>query len=127
MAHRFNEWPEGMQTRRGPQGSKYDSVDWDAFFDGNVYQVTEADFDSPKAFGATFRLRANKAGLGAKVVNAYNGKPVTGKDAEVNEVWVQALKEKIVVNRKPRENASEDASEAADDSGEVPAAPAFAG
>lgn len=129
MAERFDSWPEGMQTRRGPQGSKYDSVAWDQFFDGGVYRITESDFESPKAFGATFRLRANKAGKAAKVINALDGVPVTGKDAKSNEVWVQVTGPKAVINRKPRGETAEAASEpeATEDTAEVPAAPAFAG
>jgi hypothetical protein len=114
-----------METRRGPQGSKYDEVDWVAFFDGGVYRVTEEDFDSPKAFGATFRLRANKDGHAAKVINAFDGKPVTGKDAKVNEVWVQVTGPKAKVTRKPRGEAAP-ATEDTEDT-EVPQAPAFAG
>lgn len=124
---RFEEWPEGMATRRGPQGSKYDDVDWKTLFDGGVYQITEEDYESPKAFGATFRIRANKAGLGAKVTNAFNGEPVTGKDAEVNEVWVQITGPKTAVTRKPKSESIADEADDAEDSGEVPAAPAFAG
>jgi hypothetical protein len=123
---RFDAWPEGMSTRRGPQGSKYDDVDWKTLFDGGVYRITEADYESPKAFGATFRIRANKQGLGAKVTNAYNGKPVTGKDAEVNEVWVQMTGPKTEVSRKPKSESVADDTDS-EDSGEVPAAPAFAG
>jgi hypothetical protein len=126
MAERFNEWPEGLQGRRGPQGSKYDSVDWEQFFDGGVYRITEKDFESPKAFGATFRLRANQAGKAATVVNAFDGERVTGKGAEVNEVWVQVTGDKAKVNRKPKSEAIAEDTEA-EDSGEVPAAPAFAG
>lgn len=123
MATRFDSWPEDMQTRRGPQGSKYDEVEWEKFFDGGAYKITEEDFDSPKAFGATFRLRANKAGYAAKVVNAYDGVPVTGKDAKVNEVWVGVTGSKAKVTRKPKEETAPAVAETES----VPEAPAFAG
>lgn len=126
MAERFESWPEGMETRRGPQGSKYDNVDWEKFFDGGVYRITEEDFESPKAFGSTFRIRANKAGYAAKVINALDGKAVTGKDAKVNEVWVGVTGEKAKVTRKPKESAGPIAEDTSDEVNEVPAAPQFA-